>query len=85
MRVRKFNNEGVIEYQNWLIKMRDDGEQNLPNHLLEDDNFTIVLNEELEDRTFANTREFGEYVNSVINENFINDFGMWNWFSFTLK
>jgi hypothetical protein len=81
MNIRKFNDSGVAEYKNWLIRMRDEGEQNLPDHLLEDDNYTIVLNEELEDRTFVNTREFGEYVNSVINENLIADFGMWNWLS----
>jgi hypothetical protein len=61
--------------------MRDEGEQNLPDHLLEDTNYTIVLGEDIEERAFANTREFGEYVNSVINENLIADFGMWNWLS----
>ena len=81
MNIRKFNDAGSAEYINWLTQMRDNGEHNLPNHLLEDDKYTIILDEEFEDRNFDNTREFGEYINSVVNENLVADFGLWNWLS----
>lgn len=61
--------------------MKEEGVQELPSHLLENDEYTEVIDGEIEDREFLNTREFGNYVNGILNESYLGDYGMWNWLS----
>lgn len=81
MNIRRFNEAGGGEYEKWLISMKEDDEQDIPDHLLEDDEYTEVIDGEIEDREFLNTREFGQYVNGILNESYLRDYGMWNWLS----
>jgi hypothetical protein len=81
MNIRRFNEAGTLEYKKWLISMKEEDEQELPNHLLEDDEYTEVIDSEIEDREFLNTREFGDYVNGILSESYLGDYGMWNWLS----
>lgn len=81
MNIRRFNEVGLVEFGNWLVSMKEEDQQELPDHLLEEDEYTEVIDGEIEDREFFNTREFGQYVNGILNESYLHDYGVWNWLS----
>lgn len=81
MELREFNQEGNKKYLEWLETMKFDDQQDLPNHLLDNDEYTKVIGASIENRSFSNTREFGEYLDSIVDKEYMGSFGVWNWLS----
>ena len=87
MKVRKLNVLGRSEFKTFLSEARAGISNQIPNHLLLDDQTSDPLgfDLEIEDKTFESRYEIGVYLvnlfQNVSEDLFISDYGLWDWFS----
>ena len=87
MKVRKLNSLGRSEYKKFLSAARAGISNQIPNHLLSDDQTSDHLDFDLkiEDKIFESRYEIGIYLvnllQNVSEDLFISDYGLWDWFS----
>ena len=87
MKVRKLNVLGRSEFKKFLSEARAGISNQIPNHLLLDDQTSDPLgfDLEIEDKTFESRYEIGVYLvnlfQNVSEDLFISDYGLWDWFS----
>lgn len=87
MKVRKLNKSGRSEFKKFLNEARAGINNQIPTHLLSDDQTSDPLDFDLkiEDKTFKSRYEIGVYLvnlfQNVPEELLISDYGLWDWFS----
>ena len=86
--LRRLNENGVSEFENYLIRAQVDATAAPPYHLLDDPEASteFTLGEvDIERRSFASRREFAEYIDSRFRsagiDQDVDSQGMWEWLS----
>lgn len=87
MKLRKLNDLGMLEFNNYLDKLEMDGALPVPTNLLSDADYSESLDKdiELESRNFETRFEVAEYFYSLFSEsdlyNLERDIQLWAWCS----
>ena len=87
-RVRCLTEYGIAEFQEYLVRLRENGSIPPPRHLLTDSSGSRQVNTAnvfIEPKDFANRREFAEYIDdrfvSSGCDDEVNEAGLWEWLS----
>ena len=87
MRLRQFNKAGIEAFGKFLASCREDPKESVPTDLIESDEHTILVpNEiEVEPRNFSSRRAAADYFHNVLSplsaDAVRKDAGMWTWLS----
>ena len=87
MKLRRFNEQGIKEFRLRLAAMRIDSQTEIPTDLLEHQQFTEVVQPEVQIAVehFETKGEAARYLSSVLNklntEEVATDAGLWTWLS----
>ena len=87
-RVRCLTEHGIAEFQEYLVRLRENGSIPSPRYLLTDPSSSRQLNTAdvfIEPKDFANRREFAEYIDACFAssdcEDEVDESGLWEWLS----
>ena len=88
MKVRRLNDDGVAEFENFIKKLRSGVELNIPYHLLDSAEYStdITFDFDLDQGKVFNSRyQIGEYLVSLFTgsdiQKHMGDIGFWTWFA----
>ncbi len=87
MNVRRLNNEGVADFENFIQQLRSGIELNIPYHLLSSHEYSSDIDLDIsldEGKVFDSRYQIGEYLVTIFKSHdirkHIGDIGFWSWF-----